>query len=64
MVVKNIIHEMTDLELLKKVEDDRKSFNKMKLYHKVSSLDNPMQLRLKKREIAKVLTEINKRKRQ
>ena len=55
---------MTDLELLKKVEDDRKSFNKMKLYHKVSSLDNPMQLRLKKREIAKVLTEINKRKRQ
>ena len=64
MAVKNIINEMTDLELQKKIKEDKKSFRKMKLYHKVSALDNPMQLRTKRREIAKVLTEINKRKRQ
>ena len=61
MKSKQIIYEMTDLELLKKLEDDRISFRKAKLFHKVSSLDNPIQLRFKKREIARLLTEINKR---
>ncbi len=62
MASKNIIHEMTDLELLKKIQEDRKSLSKMKLYHRVSALDNPMELRFKRKEIARVLTEINKRK--
>jgi|TARA_B100000530_G_scaffold334279_1_gene283835 large subunit ribosomal protein L29 len=61
MAVKNIISEMTDQELLKKLKDDRVSFNKMKLFHKASSLDSPIDLRFKRREIAKLLTEINKR---
>ena len=61
MKSKNIISEMTDQELLKKLKDDKMSFNKLKLYHKASSLDSPIELRFKRREIAKVLTEINKR---
>ena len=59
---KTIIHEMTDMELLKKLEDDRVAFRKMKLFHKTATLDNPIELRFKRREIAKLLTEINKRK--
>ena len=61
MGVKNIITEMTDQELLKKLKDDRVSFNKMKLFHQASSLDSPIELRFKRREIARLLTEINKR---
>ena len=62
MANKNLISEMTDLELLKKLEDDRASFKKMKLYHKTATLDNPISLRSRRRDIAKLLTEINKRK--
>ena len=61
MASKNIVHEMTDQELLKKVKDDKVSFNKLKLVHKASALDNSIQLRFKRREIARLLTEINKR---
>ncbi len=52
---------MTDQELLKKLKDDKMSFNKLKLYHKASSLDSPIEIRFKRREIARLLTEINKR---
>ena len=58
---KTIIHEMTDMELLKKLKDDQDAFQKMKLFHKTATLDNPIELRFKRREIAKLLTEINKR---
>ena len=61
MASKNIVHEMTDQELLKKVKDDKASFNKLKLEHKASALDNSIQFRFKRREIARLLTEINKR---
>ena len=59
---KTIIHEMTDMELLKKLKDDRSAFRKMKLFHKTATLDNPIEIRFKRREIARLLTEINKRK--
>tara|TARA_B100000579_G_C22351799_1_gene629781 strand:- start:74 stop:268 length:195 start_codon:yes stop_codon:yes gene_type:complete len=62
MATKNMITEMTDQELLKKIEDDRAAFQKMKLFHKTATLDNPIELRFKRREIARLLTEINKRK--
>ncbi len=52
---------MTDQELLKKVKDDQISLNKLKLVHKASALDNPIQLKFKRRDIARLLTEINKR---
>ena len=58
---KSIICEMTDQELLKKLKDDKTSFNKMRLFHKASSLDSPIELKFKRREIARLLTEINKR---
>ena len=61
MASKNIIHEMTDLELLKKLKDDRVAYKKMQLFHKTATLDNSISLRFKRREIAKLLTEINKR---
>ena len=61
MSSKNIIHEMTDMELLKKLDNEKVAFKKMKLFHKTATLDSPIELRFKRREIAKLLTEINKR---
>ncbi len=61
MSSKNIIHEMTDMELLKKLENEKVAFKKMKLFHKTATLDSPIELRFKRREIARLLTEINKR---
>ena len=61
MAIKNIISEMTELELLKKLKDDKIAYNKLKLYHKTATLDSPISLRYKRRDIAKLLTEINKR---
>jgi len=58
---KNIVHEMTDQELLKKLKDDKAGLNKLKLVHRASALDNPIQLQYKRRDIARLLTEINKR---
>ena len=61
MSSKNIIHEMTDMELLKKLDNEKVAFKKMKLFHKTATLDSPIELRFKRREIAQLLTEINKR---
>ena len=58
---KNIVSEMTDMELLKKLNDEKVSFKKMKLYQKTARLDSQIELRFKRREIARLLTEINKR---
>ena len=58
---KSIVHEMTDQELLKKLRDERTNLNKLRLVHKASALDNPIQLKFKRRDIARLLTEINKR---
>ena len=58
---KNIVHEMTDQELLKKLKDDKAGLSKLKLVHRASALDNPIQLKYKRRDIARLLTEINKR---
>ena len=52
---------MTDQELLKKLQDDKEGLHKLKLVHKASALDNPIQLKFKRRDIARLLTEINKR---
>ena len=58
---KNIVHEMTDQELLKKLSDEKIGLNKLRLVHQASALDNPIQLRFKRRDIARLSTEINKR---
>lgn len=62
MANKNLISEMTDLELRKKLSDCKDAYTKKKLFHKTATLDNPISIRFDRREIAKVLTEINKRK--
>ena len=53
--------EMTTDELKKKLQDSRKSYSEIKLQHAVSQIENPLQIKYQRRDIARMLTELNKR---
>jgi large subunit ribosomal protein L29 len=52
---------LTNQELIEKVKDEKSALNKMKLNHSISPIENPAKIRVSRRNVARVLTEINKR---
>ncbi|MBK9758578.1 MAG: 50S ribosomal protein L29 [Flavobacteriales bacterium] len=52
---------LTLVELQDKLQDSRGTLNKLRFNHTVSPIDSPMQLRSKKKEVARILTELRKR---
>ena len=52
--------EMTTDELKKKLHDSRKSYSEIKLQHAVSQIENPLQIKYQRRDIARMLTELKK----
>tara|TARA_B100000579_G_scaffold198736_1_gene162520 strand:+ start:487 stop:681 length:195 start_codon:yes stop_codon:yes gene_type:complete len=56
-----IYKEMTDEELKKKLFDSRVDYQKMKLQHSVSQIENPSQIKYTRRDIARMITELKKR---
>ncbi|MCS6990865.1 MAG: 50S ribosomal protein L29 [Chitinophagales bacterium] len=54
--------DLTDQELMEKLRDDKALYQKLRFQHAVSPLENPMRLRQMRRDIARILTEITKRK--
>lgn len=57
------IIELSDKELIETLKDKRMFFTRLKLNHKVSDIENPMLVRTTRREIARIKTELNVRKR-
>jgi large subunit ribosomal protein L29 len=55
------LKDLTLLELQDKLQDSRGTLNKLRFNHAVSPIDSPMQLRSKKKEVARILTELRKR---
>ncbi len=55
------LKNLTLLELQDKLQDTRGTLDKLRFNHTVSPIDNPMQLRTKKKEVARILTELRKR---
>ena len=53
--------EMTTDELKKQLHDSRKSYSEIKLQHAVSQIENPLQIKYQRRDIARILTELKKR---
>ncbi|MBP5502700.1 MAG: 50S ribosomal protein L29 [Bacteroidales bacterium] len=51
------IRELTAAELDEKIKSVSVDYNKMKLNHAVSSIENPIQIRNTRRYIARLLTE-------
>ncbi|HEY0976399.1 MAG TPA: 50S ribosomal protein L29 [Flavobacteriales bacterium] len=52
---------LTLVELQDKLQDERGTLGKLRSSHAVSPIENPMQLRSKKKEVARILTELRKR---
>ncbi len=51
------IKALSDGDLLEKIKLTKSSYNKLKIMHSVSPLENPMQLREMRKTIARLLTE-------
>lgn len=56
------IKELTTKELQERIDAERTVLTKLTLNHAISPLDNPMKVRNTRRDIARMLTEMSKRK--
>ena len=55
------IKELTTKELEERIDTEKNMLVRMKLNHAVSPLDNPMKLKYARKDIARMMTELNKR---
>ena len=55
------ITQLSTAELQEKLGDTRKSYADLKLAHAISPLENPIQLRNVRRNVARMATELTKR---
>ena len=55
------ITDLTTAEVAERLEIETEGYNKLRMNHAVSSLENPIQLKTKRREIARLKTEMRKR---
>jgi large subunit ribosomal protein L29 len=64
MMKQNEVNTMTLDELQDKLAQLQKSYKEAKFSHALSNLENPLQLRSQRRVIARLKTELNRRKTQ
>ena len=55
------IKEISTKELEERIETEKNTLVRMRLNHAVSPLDNPMKLKFARKNIARMITELNKR---
>ena len=55
------IRELTDAELLERIEEDRELLQRMYFNHAISEIESPSKIRSTKRTIARMLTVIRER---
>lgn len=60
--VKINLSDLSDADLKQKLQDSQTLVKQHAFNHVITPLDNPMQIRNERREVARLLTEINKRK--
>jgi large subunit ribosomal protein L29 len=58
------IRQLSTVDLVEKLREERAMLQKMKFSHAVSPLENPMKLLASRRLIARYLTELNSRNRE
>lgn len=57
----SVIKELTTEEIVERIETENDALNQLKMTHNVTQLENPMQIRHKRRAIARLKTELSKR---
>jgi large subunit ribosomal protein L29 len=55
------IRELSNQEILERIDNEKTSLVRMKLNHAISPLDNPNKLKVLRRNIARLQTELRKR---
>jgi large subunit ribosomal protein L29 len=55
------IKQLSIAELQEKLSETKKSYTDLKMAHAISPLDNPIQLRVARRTVARVATELTNR---
>tara|TARA_B100000524_G_scaffold198709_1_gene103311 strand:- start:1030 stop:1221 length:192 start_codon:yes stop_codon:yes gene_type:complete len=55
------IKELSTAELKEKISDTKKAYSDLKMTHAISPLENPIQLRVVRRTVARLATELTKR---
>lgn len=58
---KEEIRELSNDELEKRIREEKLLYQKMRFNHVVSTLENPMQLRMARKNIARLSTELRSR---
>ena len=53
---------LSDLDLKERIAADREALQKLRVNHTIAGLESPFQLCQKRRDIARMLTELNSRK--
>ena len=57
MIEMNEIRQMSDKDLAERIVVERESYKKLRFNHTISGLETPTILKIKKRDIARLLTE-------
>jgi large subunit ribosomal protein L29 len=57
----SVIKELSTPELIERLEEERKQLIKLKLNHAVSPLENPNKIKIYRRTVARLETELRKR---
>jgi len=57
----SVVREKSDVELTESLELELENYSRMKKNHAVSQIENPMLLKISKRTIARLKTEVRKR---
>lgn len=55
------IRELTDQELLERIDNEKSNLVRMKLNHSISPLDNPNKITESRRTVARLKTELRSR---
>jgi len=58
------ISELTDNELLERLDNEKDYLARLRLNHAISPLDNPNKIGVARRNIARLTTEVNRRNKQ
>ena len=59
----NEIRQMSDKDLSERIDFEREALTKLRFNHSIAGLESPNILKIKKRDIARLLTEHNLRQR-
>jgi large subunit ribosomal protein L29 len=53
---------LSDQELMEKIQTEKANLLKTKMNHKISPIDNPASIKISRKNIARMLTELSNRK--